>query len=50
MIASIKLNSKDFLEGASTNSFVVYAYIFADNIMSVYTNIRQKAIDKLMKI
>ncbi|MCW3105632.1 MAG: hypothetical protein JWQ09_138 [Segetibacter sp.] len=49
-IATITMNSKNLFGEQSTSNYPVYAYIFVDNIKSLYTNIRQKAIDKLMKI
>jgi len=48
-IATITMKSKDLFAESSKGNYPVYAYIFVDDIISLYTNIRQKTIDKLMK-
>jgi Putative DNA-binding domain len=48
-IATVKMNSRSVFP-ETTKDYPVYGYIFKDMFATLYKNIRQKAIDHLMKI
>lgn len=47
-LATISMSSKDVFDNRVKTDFPVYAYVFHDTITSIYSSIRQKAIDLLM--
>lgn len=50
MLGSIKMQSKDIFGDNAKSDYTVNGYFFSDTIENLYANIRQKAIDKLMKV
>jgi hypothetical protein len=48
-ILVINTSSKEFFEEHAKTDFKVYIYVFPDQVNNLLTNIRQKAIDLLMK-
>ena len=49
-LATINVNSKEMFGLDFDGDYPVYAYVFEDDIKSIYANIRQQAIDKLINI
>lgn len=46
----IQTSSKKIFPTENTSDYIVYLYIFKNEYSNLYRNIRQKAIDKLMKV